>query len=117
MNVANDAALVAEVLAFSKLASDANVTVDGQTLDLLSVLTHKRELSTVTQPSVKSVCRSHAKNTTLAAEADKKDALKDYLWAADWADVLRDYPAVIAAQYWLIAVAPLQTYASVFHCV
>ncbi len=107
VNVANDAALVTEVLAFSKLASDAKVTVDGQTLDLLNVLTHKRELSTVTRRQLKAYAEA-TQNTTLAAEADKKDALKDYLWAADWADVLRDYPAVIAAQALVDLLRPLQ---------
>ena len=78
-----------------------------RSLDLLTVLTQKRELSTVTRRQLKAYAEA-TQNAALAAEADNKEALKDFLWAADWADVLRDYAGGISAQGLVDLLRPLQ---------
>ena len=107
VNIPNDAGLVAEVLALAQLSGDSKVTVDGTELALVDALTHKRELSTVTRRQLKAYAAA-INHTGLAADADNKEALKDFLWAADWADVLRDYPASISAQSLVDVLRPLQ---------
>lgn len=107
VNIPNDAGLVAEVLALTQLSGDSQVTVDGAELALVDALTHKRELSTVTRRQLKAYAAA-INHAGLATDADNKEALKDFLWAADWADVLRDYPASISAQSLVDVLRPLQ---------
>lgn len=107
VNIPNDAGLVAEVLALAQLSGDSQVTVDGTELALVDALTHKRELSTVTRRQLKAYAAA-INHAGLATDADNKEALKDFLWAADWADVLRDYPASISAQSLVDVLRPLQ---------
>ena len=107
VNVANDAALVADVLAFAGLEGQTQVQVDGVEFDLATVLTHQRELSTVTRRQLKAYA-AQVQQAGLQAAADDNGALKDFLWAADWADVLREYPGTIAAQALVELLRPLQ---------
>ena len=107
VNIPNDAGLVAEVLELGQFAGDSSVKVEGQDLDLLTALSQKRELSTVTRRQLKAYAEA-INHSELLAELENKEALKDFLWAADWADVLRTYPAHVAAQTLVDLLRPLQ---------
>ncbi len=107
IQVHNDAGLVDEVLKQGKFTGSEAIHIDGQSLDLRSALTSKLELSTVTKRQLKQYAHLINQAELLAALEDK-EALKDFLWAADWADVLQSYPSKLAAQAWVDLLRPLQ---------
>lgn len=107
IQVHNDASLVDEVLKQGKFTGSEAISLDGQSFDLRSALTSKLELSTVTKRQLKQYAQliHHAE---LLAALEEKEALKDFLWAADWADVLHRYPSQLAAQAFVDLLRPLQ---------
>ncbi|WP_298607707.1 assimilatory sulfite reductase (NADPH) flavoprotein subunit [uncultured Thiothrix sp.] len=107
IQVHNDAGLVDEVLKQGKFTGSETVSLDGQSLDLRSALTSKLELSTVTKRQLKQYAQLINQAELLTAVEDK-EALKDFLWAADWADVLHTYPSQLEAQALVDLLRPLQ---------
>lgn len=107
VQVHNEAALVDEVLKQGKFTGSEQVKLEGTSLDLRSALTSKLELSTVTKRQLKQYAQliSH---TDLLAALEDKEALKDFLWAADWADVLQTYSGAVSAQDLVDLLRPLQ---------
>lgn len=107
VQVHNDTALVDEVLKQGKFTGSETVKVDDNNLDLRSALTSKLELSTVTKRQLKQYAQL-INHTELLAALEDKEALKDFLWAADWSDVLQTYPSSLNAQALVDLLRPLQ---------
>lgn len=107
VQVHNDAGLVDEVLKQGKFTGSEIIHLDGNSLDLRAALTSKLELSTVTKRQLKQYAQLIA-HTELQTAVDDKEALKDFLWAADWADVLHTYPNSLQAQAFVDLLRPLQ---------
>ncbi len=107
VQVHNDAALVDEVLKQGKFTGAEKVKLDDSSLDLRSALTSQLELSTVTKRQLKQYAQL-INHTELLATLEDKEALKDFLWAADWADVLQTYPSTLNAQALTDLLRPLQ---------
>ena len=107
VQVPNDPALVDEVLKQGQFTGNESIQLDGISLDLRTALRTKLELSTVTKRQLKQYAQliSHAE---LNAAVEDKQALKDFLWAADWADVLQTYPSRLEAQVLVELLRPLQ---------
>ena len=107
VSFANDPALVAEVLSASGLAGDARVQVNGAETDLHSALLQQRELRSVTRRQLQTYAQTIAHPELQAAAADKT-ALQDWLYAADWVDVLREFAGSLSAQALVDMLRPLQ---------
>ena len=103
----NDAALVDEVLRQGQFTGSETVRLNEHELALRTALSHHLELSTVTKRQLKQYAEL-IKQTELQAAVEAKDALKDFLWAADWADVLQTYPSKLTAQALVELLRPLQ---------
>lgn len=107
IQVHNDANLVDEVLKQGKFTGNETIALDSTSLDLRSALTSKLELSTVTKRQLKQYAQA-IQHAELLAAVEDKEALKDFLWAADWADVLQTYPGTLDAQALVALLRPLQ---------
>lgn len=107
VNVANAPELVAEVLALSGLQGGARVQLKGEELDLYTALRHKLELSGLTRRQLTAYAQKIGHPELQAAAADKT-ALKDWLYAADWADLLGEFPGKLDAQTLVELLRPLQ---------
>ncbi len=107
VQVRNDAALVAGILAHTGLAADSRVQIKGKTWALDAALLEKLEISTITRKQLNTYA-TQTEQAALAALAQDKTALLDYLEAADWLDVLQDYPASLTAQALVDLLRPLQ---------
>lgn len=103
----NDAALVDEVLRQGKFTGSETVKLNDHDLDLRSALSNHLELSTVTKRQLKQYAQL-IKHAELQQAVEAKEALKDFLWAADWADVLQTYPSELTAQALVELFRPLQ---------
>jgi len=105
--VNNDAALVDALLTHTQLDATTNVQLKKQSLPLRDALLSKLEISTVTRKQLQNYAEqiNHSELTTLAAD---KTALVDWLYAADWLDVLQEYPATLDAQALVDLLRPLK---------
>ena len=105
--VPNDPALVQEILTLAQLTGDTRVNVSGLEIDLHTALLQQRELTSVTRRQLQTYAQAIA-HPELQAAAEDKTALKDWLYAADWADVLREFPSHLTAQALVDLLRPLQ---------
>ena len=105
--VANDLTLVEEVLSLSGLDRHMPVNINGQVTDLYNALVNQRELSTLTRRQMK-MYAEYIGHTELLAAANDKNNLKEWLYAADWADVFRQFPGKVEAQALVDILRPLQ---------
>ncbi|MBU1723192.1 MAG: assimilatory sulfite reductase (NADPH) flavoprotein subunit [Gammaproteobacteria bacterium] len=103
----NEAALVDEVLHLAGLPGSERVQVSGVETDLYSALRHQRELTSVTRRQLKAYAELITHPELLAAAQDKT-VLQDWLYAADWADVLREFAGKPSAQQLVDVLRPLQ---------
>lgn len=103
----NEASLVDEVLHLAGLPGSERVQVSGVETDLYSALRHQRELTSVTRRQLKAYAELITHPELLAAAQDKT-ALQDWLYAADWADVLREFAGKPSAQQLVDVLRPLQ---------
>lgn len=107
VNVANTPELVAEVLALSGLQGGTRVCLKGEELDLYTALRHQLELSGLTRRQLKAYAQQIG-HPELQAAANDKSALQDWLYAADWADLLGEFPGKLDAQALVDLLRPLQ---------
>lgn len=105
--VANDLTLVEEVLSLSGLDRHTPVNINGQVTDLYNALVNRRELSTLTRRQMK-VYAEYIGHAELLAAANDKNNLKEWLYAADWVDVFRQFPGKVEAQALVDILRPLQ---------
>ena len=105
--VANDLTLVEEVLSLSGLDRHTSVNINGQVTDLYNALVNQRELSTLTRRQMK-MYAEYIGHAELLAAANDKNNLKEWLYAADWADVFRQFPGKVEAQALVDILRPLQ---------
>lgn len=105
--IENEAQLVHEVLRLLKLEASERVTLNGNATDLLTALTQHRELSSITRRQLKQYAQL-IQHPELSAAADDKEALCDWLYAADWVDVLHEFPGQLSAQALVDLLRPLQ---------
>ena len=105
--VANDLTLVEEVLSLSGLDRHTPVNINGQVTDLYNALVNQRELSTLTRRQMK-MYAEYIGHAELLAAANDKNNLKEWLYAADWADVFRQFPSKVEAQALVDILRPLQ---------
>ena len=97
VNVPNAAELVEQVLRLSGLAAAEKVVLHGQELSLFQALQEHRELSSVTRRQLQTYAPDFAQTVT-----------QDWLYAADWVDVLQAFPAPLTAQALVDVLRPLQ---------
>lgn len=97
VHVPNAAELVEQVLVMSGLAADETVALQGQELMLYQALQEHRELSSVTRRQLQTYVPHLAQTVT-----------QDWLYAADWVDVLQAFPAQLTAQAFVDVLRPLQ---------
>ncbi|MDD5394022.1 MAG: flavodoxin domain-containing protein [Thiothrix sp.] len=107
VTVANPPELVAELLALSGVSGGTPVSLKGETCDLYTALRHKLEISGLTRRQLKAYAQQIGHPELLAA-ADDKSALQDWLYAADWADLLGEFPGKLDAQTLVGLLRPLQ---------
>jgi sulfite reductase (NADPH) flavoprotein alpha-component len=109
VNVANAPEPVADVLALSGLQGEGGTRVHlkGEELYLYTALRHKLELSGLTRRQLTAYAEKIGHPELQAAAADKS-ALQDWLYAADWADLLGEFPGKLAAQTLVELLRPLQ---------
>lgn len=105
--VANDLTLVEEVLSLSGLDRHTPVNINGQVTDLYNALVNQRELSTLTRRQMK-MYAEYIGHAELLAAANDKNNLKEWLYAADWVDVFRQFPGKVEAQALVDILRPLQ---------
>lgn len=103
----NDPALVDEILKLTGLSRNTQVQSNGTTTDLYSALRHQRELTGITRRQLSSYAQliNHPELQTAAAD---KNAMQDWLYAADWLDVLREFAGKLSAQQLVDLLRPLQ---------
>jgi len=93
----NDVGLVNELTAMLDLDNDVSVNWSGDALSLNDVLVNKVEL-TQSYPTFASKYAVYADNVELNALLDDKSVLREYLSQRQIIDVVRQFPAKIAAQ-------------------
>jgi sulfite reductase (NADPH) flavoprotein alpha-component len=93
----NDVGLVNELTAMLDLDNDVSVNWSGDALSLNDVLVNKVEL-TQSYPTFASKYAVYANNVELNALLDDKSVLREYLSQRQIIDVVRQFPAKIAAQ-------------------
>lgn len=103
----NDAELVAEILHLTSLSGNEPVQLNGAETGLRTALLQQRELTNVTRRQLKAYAELIA-HPELQAAADDKHTLQDWLYAADWADVLREFAGKLSAQQLVDLLRPLQ---------
>ena len=107
VKVSNQAELVDLLIQQGSWDANSSVSVKGKTLALREALIAKFEITNVTRKQLQNYA-STTKQTALAAQAADKAALVDWLYAADWLDVLKTYPASLSAQAFIDLLRPLQ---------
>lgn len=105
--VANDMQLVDDVLRLLNLEAHMRVTLNNSETDLHTALTQQRELTTLTRRQLKQYAQA-INHPELMAAAEDKDALRDWLYAADWVDVFQEFPGQLSAQALVDLLRPLQ---------
>ncbi|MEB4591740.1 assimilatory sulfite reductase (NADPH) flavoprotein subunit [Candidatus Thiothrix sp. Deng01] len=103
----NDTALVDEILQLGRLQGKERVQVNGAETSLYSALRYQRELTSVTRRQLKAYAELIA-HPELQAAAEDKNALRDWLYAADWVDVLNEFSGKLSAQQLVDVLRPLQ---------
>lgn len=103
----NDTALVDEILQLGGLQGKERVQVNGAETSLYSALRYQRELTSVTRRQLKAYAELIA-HPELQAAAEDKNALRDWLYAADWVDVLNEFSGKLSAQQLVDVLRPLQ---------
>lgn len=103
----NPPELVQEVLKASILPANERVDWQGEKTTLEEVLAHRAELSLLSRDVLEKL---HARNRAprLAAVLADPEALRQYVWGRDLADLLRDFPDIWSAEALLKIVRPLQ---------
>ncbi|WP_028488299.1 assimilatory sulfite reductase (NADPH) flavoprotein subunit [Thiothrix lacustris] len=107
VSVPNPPDLVEKVLALSGLHGGDAVLVRGETRTLQEALRGHYELSHLTRRQVQAYAKLIA-HSALQAAAEDKTALQAWLAAADWADLLHEFPGKLAAQALVDVLRPLQ---------
>lgn len=107
VNVPNAAELVEQVLRLSGLAAADKVVLQGQELSLFQALQEHRELSSVTRRQLQAYAKQIG-HAPLETASQDNTALQDWLYAADWVDVLQEFPAQLTAQALVDVLRPLQ---------
>ncbi|UJS24863.1 assimilatory sulfite reductase (NADPH) flavoprotein subunit [Thiothrix winogradskyi] len=103
----NDPTLVDEILQLTGLSGSTQVQSNGTTTDLHSALRHQHELTGVTRRQLTHYAQLLNHPELQAAAADKT-TMQDWLYAADWADVLREFSGKLSAQQLVDLLRPLQ---------
>ncbi len=103
----NDPQLVDDILSLGNWLADENVQVNGKQTRLHEALLRQRELRSVTRRQLKSYAET-IQHPELQLAAEDKSALQDWLYAADWADVLREFTGKLSAQQLVDILRPLQ---------
>jgi sulfite reductase (NADPH) flavoprotein alpha-component len=93
----NDVSLVNSLANLLDVDSDVSVNWSGETLSFNDVLTNKVEL-TQSYPTFANKYAGYADNVDLNALLDDKSVLREYLSQRQIIDVVRQFPAKIAAQ-------------------
>ena len=102
----NDTALVEELIGLIEANADESVEVDGQSLTLAEALISKLEL-TLSYPGFVKAYQEATGSEALAKLLEDKAALREYLVDRQIADIVRDYPAAVAAQTFVNACRPI----------
>ena len=102
----NDTALVEELIGLIEANADESVEVDGQSLTLAEALISKLEL-TLSYPGFVKAYQEATGSEALAKLLEDKAALREYLADRQIADIVRDYPAAVAAQAFVNACRPI----------
>lgn len=102
----NDTALVEELIGLIEANADETVEVDGQSLTLAEALISKLEL-TLSYPGFVKAYQEATGSEALAKLLEDKAALREYLADRQIADIVRDYPAAVAAQTFVNACRPI----------
>lgn len=103
----NDPQLVDEVLSLGNWSADEQVQINGKEASLHEALLRQRELCSVTRRQL-TIYAEAINHPELQAAAEDKAALQDWLYAADWADVLREFAGTLSAQQLVDILRPLQ---------
>ncbi|WP_020394813.1 assimilatory sulfite reductase (NADPH) flavoprotein subunit [Thiolinea disciformis] len=107
VKVSNETALVDLLIQQGGWDSNSAVSVKGNVRPLREALIDTFEITNVTRKQLQNYA-STTQQTALAAQAADKAALVDWLYAADWLDVLKTYPAELSAQAFIDLLRPLQ---------
>ncbi|RTQ53516.1 assimilatory sulfite reductase (NADPH) flavoprotein subunit [Hymenobacter gummosus] len=102
----NSEALVEEVLRATQLDATAPVQLKGETVPLLTALTERLELSTLSRDVLERYVQHHPA-PKLRELAGATEQLQSYLYGRDAADLLVDYPAELSAQQLVDTLRPL----------
>ncbi|EIJ36481.1 assimilatory sulfite reductase (NADPH) flavoprotein subunit [Thiothrix nivea] len=103
----NDPQLVDEVLSLGSWSADEKVQLKGEAISLHEALLRQRELRSVTRRQLKAYAETIG-HPELQVAAEDKTALQDWLYAADWVDVLREFAGTLSAQQLVDILRPLQ---------
>lgn len=107
VKVRNDDELVNQLLAQAQLDGEEEVRIRNNTYRLQDALLEKLEITSLTRRQLQAYA-AQVENVELTALAEDKTALVDWLEAADWVDVLNDYPATLTAQTLADLLRPLK---------
>lgn len=109
VKIRNDAELVDTILTQAQLDADSEIQLKGKPYALRTALLEKLEITSLTRRQLQNYAQQtrHPELEVLAAD---KTALIDWLEAADWLDVLREYPPAqgLDAQTLADALRPLK---------
>lgn len=102
----NDAALVEELIGLVEASAQDAVSIGDQSLSLAEALTKKLEL-TLSYPGFVKAYQAATQNEALAKLLAEPAELRAYLADRQIIDIVRDYPAKVAAQVLVDALRPL----------
>lgn len=103
----NPRELVQEVLKATILPARERVDWDGEKTTLAEVLTNRVELTLITRDVLEKLF-ARTRYPKLAALLKDANALRDYIWGRDLADLLRDFPDIWSADSLLRVLRRLQ---------
>ncbi len=103
----NPPELVREVLKASILPAQEHVEWQAEKMTLEEALSHRTEISLITRDVLEKLHARH-RAPKLAALLTDAEALRQYTWGHDLADLLRDFPDIWSAEALLSILRPLQ---------
>ena len=107
VKIRNDAALVDALLKQAQLDTDTEISIKDKPYRLQDALLDKLEITSLTRRQLQAYAKQ-TRHPELEALAADKSALVDWLEAADWVDVLKEYPAPLDAQALVNLLRPLK---------
>ena len=92
----NDQKLVKDILNKLNVSEDEYVSVSNESVSVYNALVNKYELTVVTIPVIKKYAEQ-AQSDALNTLINDEETLQDYLYGADFLDLITDYPASVDA--------------------